>query len=119
MNKRTHIKAVLDTILDGAKKRSLPIKSNGYFAFNLDDGNFLIIDRPTLFSSEIDGIIHELSLKSTQNAIQCIEHYDGDDYINIYVDNVVFQYSSRTKKLSYRIFNENDVLEIPINYKYK
>lgn len=112
MDKRTYIKTVLDTILDGAKKRSLPIKNNGYFAFYLNDGNFLVIENST---SEIDGIIHELSLKSTQNAIQCIEHYDGDDYINIYVDNVVFQYSRRTKKISYRIFNKYDVLEIQIN----
>ena len=115
MNKKTHIKAVLDAILDGAKKRSLPIKNNGYFAFYFNDGSFLVIDIPTLNSNEIDGIIHELSLKSTLKAIQCIEHYDGDDYTNIYVDNVVFQYSSRTKKLSYRIFNKYDVLEIQIN----
>lgn len=111
MDKRTYIKTVLDTILDGAKKRSLPIKNNGYFAFYFNDGNFLVIENST---SEIDGIIHELSLKSTQNAIQCIEHYDGDDYTNIFVDNVVFQYSRRTKKLSFRIFNKYDVLESPI-----
>lgn len=115
MNKGIYIKSVLDTILDGAKKRALPIKNNGYFAFYLNDGSFLVIDIPTLISTEIDGVIHELSLKSTQNAIQCIEHYDGDDYTNIYVGNVVFQYSSRTKKISYRIFNKYDVLEIQIN----
>ena len=115
MNKGTYTKTILDIILDGAKKKSLPIKNNGYFAFYLNDGNFLVIDIPTLISNEIDGIIHELSLKSTQNAIQCIEHYDGDDYTNIYVDNIVFQYSSRTKKLSYRIFNKYDVLEISVN----